>query len=1098
MKNQALWLFCVMVGVCALSYHCGQARSAINAEAGIIDLAGVWQFALDPDGLGHAEKWYERTLGEQIKLPGSTAENDFGNDVSMDTQWTGQIVDKSWFTDQKYEQYRRPGSVKVPFWLTPLKHYVGPAWYQRTVSVPESWRGKSVTLFMERCHWESKVWVNGTYIGSSNSLSTPHEYDLGVLAPGRHRICVCIDNTVRIGVGINAHSVSDHTQTNWNGIVGKIQLQARDNVHISDVQVYPDVANRKARVVVSVHQSAGGEVSGTVTASVKDVNGEKDSRLEHLSELFAGNRQSFDIVLDYPMGRDIQLWDEFSPNMYRISVSISGEAFEDSRVVDFGMRQISTEGTHFAMNGQRIFLRGTLECCIFPLTGYPAMNTDYWLKIFRAAKAHGLNHLRFHSWCPPEAAFAAADEMGFMLHIECAAWSNSGSAIGDGKPIDDFIYAEGDRILRAYGNHPSFCMLAYGNEPAGKNQKQYLGKLVGYWKQKDPRRLYTSAAGWPIIDESQFHSTPAPRIHAWGAGLRSRINARPPETCTDYRSFVQKYDVPVVSHEIGQWCVYPNFKEIAKYTGVTRAYNFDIFRNSLEENHMLDQAEDFLMASGKLQTLCYKEEIESALRTPGMGGFQLLDLHDFPGQGTALVGVLDPFWDSKGYVTAEEYHRFCCETVPLARLKKRIWTNDEMFSAKIEVSHFGPAPIEQTLPHWTIMDARGKQIAAGELPSRDIELGNAVELGEISVPLAAIRKAGRFALTVSLKGTAYSNDWDFWVYPRQIDVSTPKGIRLADSLDDETLEHLASGGKVILFPEPGRVRADESGKIPPGFSSIFWNTAWTRRQAPHTLGILCAPSHPALAAFPTEYHSNWQWWDLVTKSGIMILDDFSPELRPIVQVIDDWFTNRRLGLIFEGRLNGGKLLVCSIDLKSDLEKRPVARQMLNSLLRYADSPDFSPMNDLDIEVLRGLFAKPSVMQSKGARVVRVDSSAPGLEGYNAIDGDPATIWHTAWEPAPVEYPHELVIELATSTTINGVCYLPRQDMDNGWISEYEFYVSADGQNWGEPAAKGVFEKNTELKKIILTEPVTARFLRFIAKDGFDAKPFAAIAEIEIE
>ena len=236
----------------------------------------------------------------------------------------------------------------------------------------------------------------------------------------------------------------------------------------------------------------------------------------------------------------------------------------------------------------------------------------------------------------------------------------------------------------------------------------------------------------------------------------------------------------------------------------------------------------------------------------------------------------------------------------------------------------------------------------------------------------------------------------------------------------------------------------------------------------------------------------------MTKSGIMILDDFSPGLRPIVQVIDDWFTNRKLGLIFEGRLNGGKLLVCGIDLKSDLEKRPVARQMLNSLLRYADSPDFHPTNDLDIEVLRELFAKPSVMQSGGARVLRVDSSAPGLEGHNAIDGDPATIWHTAWEPAPVEYPHELVIELATSTTVRSVSYLPRQDMDNGWISAYETYVSADGQNWGAPAAKGVFEKNTEVKRIRLTEPVKARFLRFVAKEGFDGKPFAAIAEIDIE
>jgi len=706
--------------------------------------------------------------------------------------------------------------------------------------------------------------------------------------------------------------------------------------------------------------------------------------------------------------------------------------------------------------------------------------------------------MRFHSWCPPEAAFEAADEMGFMLHVECAAWANSGSAIGDGRPIDEFIYAESDRILKAYGNHPSFCMLAYGNEPAGKNQKQYLGKLLEYWKGKDPRRFYTSAAGWPIIDENQYHSTPAPRIQAWGAGLKSRINANPPEPYTDYRDFVQKYDVPVVSHEIGQWCVYPNFKEIAKYAGVTRAYNFEIFRDSLRENHMMDQAEDFLMASGRLQTLCYKEEIESALRTPGMGGFQLLDLHDFPGQGTALVGVLDPFWDSKGYVTPEEYHRFCSATVLLARMKKRTWTNDEVFTAAIEVSHFGAAPIEQALTLWTIIDAEGKQIASGKLARENIEQGNAIGLGGISVPLAQIRKAGKFVLKVSLAGTNCTNDWDFWVYPETIDTSAPDGVRLADQLDAETLEYLASGGKVILLPDPALIKGDESGKVPPGFSSIFWNTAWTRRQAPHTLGILCDPGHPALAGFPTEYHSNWQWWDLVTKSGTMILDDFPSDLRPVVQVIDDWFTNRRLGLIFEARVNGGSLLVCSIDLKTDLEKRPVARQMLRSLLSYVASPAFSPEESLNVKLVRDLFAKPSVMQSKGAKVVRVDSFAPGYEGSRAIDGDPATIWHTAWESAPVSYPHEIVIELASATTIKNFSYLPRQDIDNGWIHEYELYVSSDGENWGEPAAKGAFEEGAGVKNVRLEEPVTGRFIRLAALNGFDGKPFAAVAELGID
>ncbi len=250
-------------------------------------------------------------------------------------------------------------------------------------------------------------------------------------------------------------------------------------------------------------------------------------------------------------------------------------------------------------------------------------------------------------------------------------------------------------MVKAYGNHPSFTFMAYGNEPGGKNQNRFLGDFVSYWKKKDPRRLYTSGAGWPLLPENDYYSTPAPRIQQWGQGVQSRVNAKPPETMTDYREFVEQHkNAPVISHEIGQWCVYPNLDEMTKYKGLLKARNFEIFQDQLERNGMLNQARDFLMASGKLQALLYKEDIESALRTPGFGGFQLLDLHDFPGQGTALVGVLDPFWGSKGYITAEQYRRFAGPMVPLARLERRIFEAGDVVKARIELAQFGPADLE--------------------------------------------------------------------------------------------------------------------------------------------------------------------------------------------------------------------------------------------------------------------------------------------------------------------------------------------------------------------------------------------------------------------
>ncbi|MDZ7261090.1 MAG: hypothetical protein ONB05_03095 [candidate division KSB1 bacterium] len=938
-----------------LHWQIGSAGTSKEIKQEVINLAGQWKFQLDPQNIGETEKWYQIDLPHQIKLPGSMAENGFGEEISINTKWTGDIFDSTWFKDKKYEKYRQPGKIKLPFWLTPVKHYVGAAWYQRLVDIPDSWRDKRIHLFLERAHWETKLWVDEQEIGQQNSLSTPHEYDLGALSSGAHRLTIRVDNTVKIEVGNNAHSISDHTQTNWNGIIGKIELRAVSPVWISDLQVYPDVQKKTARVCVTISNDTGIPAEGTLTLQARVLShAQKQHKPAPKRVKFIASQPQTVVEVEYPMGDAVLLWDEFSPNMYQMTASIALSNTTDSKTVNFGMREFATNGTHFTINGRKTFLRGTLECCIFPLTGYPPMNVDEWLRIIRIAQAHGLNHFRFHSWCPPKAAFQAADQLGFYFQVECASWANQGATIGDGKSIDEFIYAEGDRILKHYGNHPSFCMLAYGNEPAGKNQKKYLGELVNYWKAKDRRHLYTSAAGWPIIPENQYHSHSTPRIHHWEENLNCRLNARPPETITDYRDFNSKYNVPVVSHEIGQWCVYPNFDEIKKYTGVTRAYNFEIFRDLLEENHLLDQAQDFLMASGKLQTLCYKEEIESALRTPGFGGFQLLDLHDFPGQGTALVGVLDAFWDAKGYVTPEEYHRFACETVPLARMEKRTWTSDETFKATVEMAHFGPAPIENALPVWTITDARGNRIASGQLSVTTIPLGNGTELGTITLPLSNITTAKKMVLTISLKGTNYSNNWDFWVYPTTVDTTVPHDILITDELNEEALGILNAGGKVLLMPGPDRIKGDEYGKVPPGFTPIFWNTAWTRRQAPHTLGILCDPQHPALADFPTEFHSNWQWWDLVTKSQIMILNDFPAELRPIVQVIDDWNTNRKLGLIFEAKVDNGKLLVCSLDLRN-LSKRPVARQMRYSLLKYMKSEAFQPKSRVDSKLIKDLM-----------------------------------------------------------------------------------------------------------------------------------------------
>jgi len=918
-----------------------------------LSLAGEWKFRTDPLDQGKAEAWYDEQFVETVNLPGSMTENGKGDKVTMNTDWTGQIVDRSFFTDEKYEKYRQPGNIKIPFWLKPDLYYKGAAWYQKEFDLPSGWSDKSITLFLERTHWESTVYVNGVKAGTENSLATPHQYIItDLINPGKNRISIRIDNRVVVPVGVNAHSISDHTQSNWNGITGEICLRATPKVFISDISIYPDLEAKKARIIVSLNNITGNSFSGKLVLQAttrKSALGRKvRSRIVPAKISSSGST----IEIDYPMGNNPQLWSEFNPALYELTVSLWGQkdAFIDQTAREFGMREFKANGTHFEVNGQRIFLRGTLECCIFPLTGYPPTDVKSWERVLQICRAHGLNTLRFHSWCPPEAAFIAADRLGFYFQVECSSWAT----VGDGGAIDKFIYSEGDKILAEYGNHPSFCMMAYGNEPGGDKQGEYLGKLLNYWKGKDSRHLYTSAGGWPFIPENDFNNSPEPRIQRWGEGLKSVINREAPSTNYDFHEYVSSFNLPVVSHEVGQWCAFPDFKEIEKYSGVLKATNFEIFRETLTENNMGDQAEDFLMASGKLQALCYKAEIEAALRTPGFAGFHLLQLHDFPGQGTALVGVLNSFFESKGYVTPEEFRMFCNETVPIARMAKHVFSNKESFAAEIEIAHFGPEPLLDQKILCKVISANGNVIAKKRFKKETIEIGNCIPVGSFSIGLGEISRAEKFTLEVSVENSTYKNSWDFWVYPEENEPAAGN-VLITDKLDTDAEATLSNGGSVLLLTF-GNVGKERGAGVAIGFSSVFWNTAWTNNQPPHTLGILCNPNHPAFNDFPTDYHSNWQWWDPITHSQAMIIDSLPGNLKPIIQPIDTWFGNRRLALTFEAKAGGGKLVVCSIDMNDLSDERKVSKQLKSSVLKYMNSEAFNPQVEVDISNIKDLIA----------------------------------------------------------------------------------------------------------------------------------------------
>ena len=1055
------------------------AQSAPTATEAL-DLSGPWRFALDREDVGAKEQWFSRSLPDQIQLPGVLQAQGYGDEINARTPWVLSLYDRLWYLRQPYVKYAAQVPAKVAFLSQPPRHYLGRAWYQRDIVVPEAWRGHRIVLFLERPRWETTVWIGNHRIGSQNSLVVPHAHDLGQLAPGPHSLTVSIDNRAVIpGYRPDAHAVSDSLGSTWNGVAGRIELQATPLVYIDSAQIFPDLSRKTARLKIALGNATGIVGHGEIVAG--DVR--------HPISWGPGGLST---EIEIPLPPDARPWSEFDPALYRLKLELRGEKLYDRHELTYGIREIKTAGPQFRLNGRDIHLRGTHHGGDFPLTGYPAPDIAYWRKLFEICRAWGLNHMRFHSWCPPEAAFAAADEIGFYLQPECGMWNE----INPGSEMEKVLYAETERMLKAYGNHPSFLLLSPSNEPDGEWKKS-LPPWIAHFRAQDPRRLYTPGTGWSLIN------TPGPiadrvdflAVHRIGP---NRMRGQPGWFGRDYSAPMHGVDVPNIVHETGQWCAYPDFRVIEKFTGYLRPGNYEIARDSAEAKGLLARNAALALASGRFQLLSYKEEIEANLRTKELRGFQLLDLHDYLGQGTALVGLLDPFWEEKGYVAPAEFRRFCSETVPLARLTKRLFTPNDTFEVPVEIAHFGRDPLVDAQPYWRVLNHAGQAVVEGTWNKRTIPVGNGIRLGTVSLDLKQLPAPGAYRLVVGVRDAPAENDWNFWLYPNIGDAAAPPSVHVTRSWPDAQRK-LAEGARVLFVPRT----ADLDWTCPPlDDVPIFWNRlmgpGWGRM-----LGLWCDVQHPALATFPTEAHADWQWASLMLRVRGINLDTLPRELQPIVQPIDDWNRNYKLGLLFECTVGPGKLMVSAVDL-TERNESPVARQLRSSVLAYMASERFQPATAVTADALATPLFDTQLMKKLGAK-----AEGPSASAEQALDGNPNTYWSSHRRsretrqskagPSPrTKHPHELTVTFPSTVAFSGLRLMPRQDHreHEGDIREYVVSISQDGSTWQE-LTRGELTTSFEPRTVDFGRTIEARAFKFTALSGFGPDPSATVAELAI-
>lgn len=882
-----------------------------------IDLSGNWGIALDSLDRGIKEQWYIKSFSDNIQLPGTT--DGAGMGVSC----------------QLAPSLEKPQLLH----LTRKYSYIGAAWYNREITISKEMANRPLNLFLERVMWKCRLWIDGKEVAMpQESLTTPHQFLItGGLSAGKHTLTLCIDNRKQHDISVKdlAHAYTNDTQIMWNGVLGKMELVVVPKVNIRHVAVYPDIRSKRIKVIAKVENSGRKPMKAELELQVTQPENPFTLEKKHFSITLNEGTQALEY--DYPMGGGVKLWDEFSPELYTLSLTCRYGKETVSKETSFGMREIKGSHGVLSVNGNRVFLRGTLECCIFPLTGTPPMTEEGWTKVFSVAKEWGLNHLRFHSWCPPEAAFRVADKMGFYVQVELPLWSLT---VGEDEKTTQFLYQEFDRIICEYGNHPSFCLMSIGNEL--QPDFNFLNAMAKYMKEQDNRRLYTTTTftfekghgGHPEPEDEFFITQWTDNGWIRGQGI---FDQEPPCFNKDYSAATQEVNVPLISHEIGQYAVYPNLKEIDKYTGVLDPLNFKAVKRDLQQKGLYDKADRFLEASGKLAVQLYKEEIERAMKTPNFSGFQLLDLHDFPGQGTALVGLLDAFWDSKGVTDAPFFRQFCAPVVPLARFAKAVYSGDENFMASVEIANYSNRDINDKRISWKLSDAKGRNISEGVLSAPAVQKGRITRLGEVCADLGKVKEAFRLTFEVSIEGTEWKNSWSVWVYP-SIGHYDTGGIVLTQSVD-EALVALNKGRKVLLSPKAGQLEGLEGKFLP-----VFWSPVHFPKQA-GTMGLLCDPQHAALRHFPTDMHSNWQWWNLIKNSKVLVIDSLPP-IEPIVESVDNFANNRRLVSIFETNCGKGKLIVSAMDLLSDNNDKPEVKQLLYSLVSYMNSASFAPKSRL--------------------------------------------------------------------------------------------------------------------------------------------------------
>lgn len=903
----------------------------------IYGLEGKWSVVMDGQKCG------------ELHLPGTLDEGGIGYpDVSSGTLHPDETA-----TDARMEH-----SV-ITTRFTRNYTYQGAVEFTRTLRVPEKLfdAGKPrlfLTAERGRC---LSLRVNGREIPAYGevSLSTPYLFEvtgcLNAGSAGEVSLTFCSDNSypnLPAEEILYSSAATDETQTNWNGILGEFFLENKERTFLSGLRVYL----HDNTVTVKVEIDADEAWEGTIRLS-SDILEEEVVLPMKIDAPGKFQRT----VTKLSLSDQVKLWEEGEGNLYKFTAALSNGA---EKTTDVGMRTFCEDGQgHFSLNGRRVFLLSEANCAEFPETGHPPMTEPEWEEILNQYKQYGVNHLRFHSHCPPEAAFKAADRQGMLLQPELSHWDPKHALESE----ESYSYYKKELlcILRQYANHPSFVMLTLGNElQANELGHERMKELVRQAKETDGTRLYAESSnlhyGWKGCDPvNDFYTA---QQHIGDAHLRATfachdkeyrrlygyLNNSYPNAKTNYDVSIQEirktFSGPVFGFEVGQYEVLPDFEELGEFHGISRPDNLMWIQERVQKAGLMAQWKDYVEASGELSRICYREEVEAALRTKDFSGLSLLGIQDFPGQGTALVGMMNSHLHTKPYPFAEpeRFREFFTNRLPLVLLEKYTYTNRETLEADVAVANYGKEDVVGKLL-CRLTECENRE----ENPSGEVTViqekarclsGRLTLVGKIKISLQKFTEPVRQNLSVCIG--EIENTYPIWIYPEE-SRDCPKTVYETKHMDDKAKKILEQGGTVYLSPDSVKEQLPQS--IRGQFSTDFWSVGTFSAQE-GGMGLWIEKDHPIFKRFPTEFHTNWQWW-LMAGQRAVILPEELKEIRPLIRKLDSYAYLRPMAMLLECRCGNGKLLLSTMGLQQ-LTRYPEARALLNSIYDYLDSEEFCP------------------------------------------------------------------------------------------------------------------------------------------------------------